>query len=143
MAKGKTFTRAAMAVTIILLLWNLIGIAAFFGQMTMDLDKLAQRDAYQAHLFATMPAWGWVAYGVAVWAGLIGTIALLARNRWAVALYWLSLIGIVLQFGRTFLMTDLIAVRGWTTGLFPGLIVAVAVYQIWFARKLRRQGILV
>jgi hypothetical protein len=132
--------RNAFWAALLLLLWNIIGIAAFVGQATQDLGALAAKDAYQAKLFASMPTWAWVAYGAAVFSGFIGSMALLLRSRWAVPLYFLSLAGIVVQFGRTFLMTDLIAVRGWGTAAFPAFIALVALIQIWIAVKLRRGG---
>lgn len=137
MARGMALKRNAFWVAMILLIWNLIGVAAFAMQATMDLNALAKTDAYQAHLFATMPPWAWFAYGVAVLAGTLGSVALLWRSHWAVPLYLLSLIGVVLQFGRTFLMTDLLEVRGWTTTLFPAFIALVALVQLGFALKLR------
>jgi len=140
MARGMALKRNAFWAAIILLIWSIIGIGAFVSQYVMDLDALAKTDAYQAHLFATMPGWGWAAYAVAIFAGFAGSVALLLRSRWAVPLYWLSLAGIVIQFGRTFLMTDLIAVRGWGTAIFPAVITVIALFQIWLATRLRRGG---
>ncbi|CAN5377937.1 hypothetical protein BH10PSE13_BH10PSE13_13400 [soil metagenome] len=140
MARGMALKRNAFWAAIILLVWSIIGIGAFVAQATQDLDVLAKKDAYQAHLFAAMPGWAWAAYAVAIFAGFAGSVALILRSRWAVPLYWLSLAGIVIQFGRTFLMTDIIAVRGWGTAIFPAVITAIALFQIWLASKLRRGG---
>lgn len=140
MARGMALKRHAFWAAIVFLIWSVIGIAAFVGQAAQDLDALARTDAYQAHLFATMPTWGWAAYAIAVFAGFVGSVALLLRSRWAVPFYLLSLAGIVVQFGRTFLMTDLLAVRGWGTAVFPAFIALVALVQLWLAMKLRRDG---
>lgn len=140
MARGMALKRNAFWGAIILLIWGIMGLVAFAGDATQDLDALARNDAYRAHLFGTMPGWAWGAYAVSVLGGFAGSLALLLRSRWAVPLYWLSLAGIIVQFGRTFLMTDLIAVRGWGTAAFPVFIAIVALFQIWFATKLRRGG---
>ncbi|MFM6854890.1 MAG: sugar transporter [Sphingopyxis sp.] len=124
----------------LLLLWNLMGVGAYFMQVRMDLSALAVHDPYTARLFAEMPNWAWAAYAVAVGMGAFGAIALLLRHRIAMGCFALSIIGIIVQFGRTFLLTDLIAVRGWGTALFPAIILLMAIVGLWFARSGIRRG---
>ena len=46
----------------------------------------------------------------------------------------MSLVAVVVQFGWLFATTDMIAQRGFAaTAGFPIFIVAIAVFQIWFA----------
>ena len=142
MMRAKSYSRWTAVIGGILLLWNLIGVAFYVIQATQDLAVLARTDPYQAHLFATMPTWGWLAYLVAVVAGTLGAAALLLRSRWAVPLFMLSVVGIVVQFGRTFLMTDLWAVKGPAAAAFPLFIFLVGLFQLWFAMRLRKQGFL-
>lgn len=131
-------TGGALWVAILFLVWNLIGVVALVSQATMDLDTLAKTDAYQAHQFATMPGWAWGAYAVAIFGGLLGSLALFVRSRLAVIFYLFSLGGIIVQFGRTFLATDMIAMRGWGTAAFPAFILLLALLQLWFAAKVQR-----
>jgi hypothetical protein len=83
-----------------------------------------------------------LAYGIAVGAGLLGAIALLLRRKWANFAFALSLAAVFIQFSYTFLGTDLLAVRGWTTTLFPLLIIAMALFEIWFSRQQVAKGLL-
>lgn len=133
-------SRADRWIAIVLLAWNLIGVAALVSQATMDLEALARTDPYQAQLFLTMPAWAWAAYAVAVIASVVGSIALLLRRKVALRMFALSLVAMLIQFGRTFLTTDLIAVKGWATIAFPAFIVAVGLFALWFAWRLRGEG---
>ncbi len=130
-------------VAVLLLLWNLMGVAAFVMQYTADLDALAKTDPDTARAFAQMPGWAWAAYGVAVGAGTLGAIALLLKRRPAIALFALSLAAVLLQFGYTFLGTDLLAVKGWTTAIFPAIIVLIAIFQLLYARSVAARGALV
>lgn len=123
-----------------LLIWNLIGDAAYLTQVSMDLDALAETDAYTARLFAETPQWAWAAYAIGVWIGTAGAIALLLRRKAAVWLFGLSLAGIVVQFARVFLSTDLLAVKGWTAALFPLLIFAIGVFALRYAQGAAQRG---
>lgn len=129
-------------IAIFILLWNLIGDAAYLTQVTADLDQLAQTDPIGAEAFRAMPAWDWSAYAIAVWGGTAAAIALLARRRIAVPLFALSLAAIVVQFGWTFLVFGLAAKKGAATIAFPLLIAAVGLAQLLYARARAADGTL-
>lgn len=136
-------SRSLTIVAVIALLWNLMGIAAFFMQYTADLDALAKVDPYQAKAFSEMPGWQWAAYAVAVFSGLAGTIFLFLRSKHAIALYTLSLAAVIVQFGYTFLATDIVAVMGWGKAAgFPLFIFIAAVAQLLYARTAAARGAL-
>ncbi|MCW2366759.1 hypothetical protein M2341_002206 [Sphingobium sp. B7D2B] len=124
------------------LIWSLIGIAAFIVQSTANLEELAMADPYQAEIWANMPRWAWLSYGVAVASALVGAIALLARRAAAVWFSLLALIAILIQFGYSFLGTDLLAIKGVSAALFPALIVLIALLQLGYALRLRGRGLL-
>ena len=86
----------------LLLVWSLIGDAAYLAQVTADLGELAKTDPDTARAFATMPEWAWSAYAIAVWVATLGGIALLMRRRMAVPLYAVSLAAVLVQFGWSF-----------------------------------------
>ncbi|WP_022682825.1 hypothetical protein [Sphingobium bisphenolivorans] len=135
-------SRSTQLAGIILLLWNLMGVGAFVMQYGTDLQNLAKSDPYTARIFATMPAWAWLAYGVAVGAGTLGAILLLFRKAAAVPLFLLSISAVIVQFGYSFLGTDLIAVKGFTAAIFPAVILIVAIAQWRYARHLTARGVL-
>ncbi|MCK0531231.1 sugar transporter [Sphingobium agri] len=135
-------SRSFKIIAIGLLIWNLIGVAAFGMQYGADLAVLAKSDPYTARLFAEMPGWAWAAYAVAVGAGTVGALLLLLRKAAAVALFALSLAAVVVQFGYSFLGTDLWAVKGAGAAVFPAVIVAIAVGQLLYAARLHAKGVL-
>ncbi|WP_145201817.1 sugar transporter [Sphingobium sp. B2] len=128
--------RYFVVIAIVLLLWNLMGLAAFAMQYTADLTELAKSDPVTAQAFAAMPAWVWIAYAIAVGAGTLGAVLLLMKKAAAASLFLLSLIAVVVQFGYTFLGTDLLAVKGPSVIAFPAFIVVMAVVQLLYARHL-------
>lgn len=134
--------RYFIVIAIVLLLWNLMGLAAFTMQYTADLTELAKSDPVTAQAFAAMPAWVWIAYAIAVGAGTLGAILLLMKKAAAASLFLLSLIAVVVQFGYTFLGTDLLALKGPSVIAFPAFIVVMAVVQLLYARNLVSKGVL-
>ena len=134
--------RYFIVIAIVLLLWNLMGLAAFAMQYTADLTELAKSDPVTAQAFAAMPAWVWIAYTIAVGAGTLGAVLLLMKKAAAASLFLLSLIAVVVQFGYTFLGTDLLAVKGPSVIAFPAFIVVMAVVQLLYARHLVGKAVL-
>lgn len=137
-----TTSRSFTIVAIALLIWNLIGVTAFIMQYTADPGMLARTDPYTARIFAEMPGWAWVAYGVAVGAGTVGAILLVLRKAAAVGLFTTSLIAVIVQFGYSFLGTDMLAVKGPSAVVFPVVILLIAVFQLLYARNMKRKGVI-
>lgn len=136
-------SRSITIIGVILLLWGLIGIAAFTLQYSMDLDALARTDPAGARAFALMPAWVWIVYAIAVATGTLGAIALLLRKAIASFLFLISLVCVIVQFGFTFLGTDLLADKGWAVAIpFPAFVIAVALFEWLYARSLVGKGAL-
>ena len=127
-------------VSALLLLWGLAGLASLWMHMSYNPDDPAN-PAYDNKLYKSLPGWlNWV-YAVAVGGGLLGAVALLARHRVAVPLTIASLIAVVVQFGWTLGMTDLIAVKGFATAVgLPIFIFTMAVLGLWTARTARARG---
>ncbi|AEG48026.1 putative arabinose efflux permease [Sphingobium chlorophenolicum L-1] len=137
-----TARRSFRTIGILLLLWNLIGVAAFIMQYSADLNQLAKTDPYTARIFATMPGWVWATYAVAVGAGTLGAILLLLRKAAAAPLFLLSIVAVIIQFGYSFLRTDLLAVKGAAAAIFPAVILFIALFQWRYARRLIAKGVL-
>lgn len=136
-------SRSVTIIGVILLLWGLMGVAAFTMQYMMDWAELAKTDPASARAFSTMPTWVWIVYAIAVATGTLGSIALLLRKSVASFLYLISLLCVIVQFGFTFLGTSLIAEKGWFVATaFPIFIFALGVFQLLYARGLVAKGVL-
>jgi len=136
-------SRSVTIIGIILLLWGLIGIAAFTLQYSIDLEALARTDPAGARAFALMPAWVWTVYAIAVATGALGAIALLLRKAIASFLFLISLVCVIVQFGFILLGTELLVEKGWAVVVpFPAFIIAVALFEWLYARSLVTKGVL-
>jgi hypothetical protein len=135
---GNTAPRWLLWASIVLLLWNVAGLGAFVIQSEMSAEMIAALPPAQRDLWNAMPVWDWIAYAVAVNAGSIGAIGLLARKRWAVPLFALCIIGVIVQFSYPFLIAR--AITSLAMAAFPIFILVMAVVQWGLARNWRAKG---
>jgi hypothetical protein len=125
----------------VLLLWGAMGIHAFYSQLTTPYDEMvAEMGKAAADCIKGMPGWLWWVFGIAVWSGLFGTIALLLRRNWARPLYLISVIAVVIQFGHSFLIAQVQDIMGWSAAIFPAFIFAMGLFQLWFADWTFKKG---
>jgi hypothetical protein len=127
-------------VSVLALLWNLIGVAAFAMQMMMTQESIAALPAEQQTVYRETPVWANVAFAVAVFGGVLGCLGLLMRKRWATALLIASLIGVLVQHVYPFLLANVMAIMGPTVALFPMILILLGLAQIWFSRKAAASG---
>ncbi|MBT8184721.1 MAG: hypothetical protein KJN76_07760, partial [Eudoraea sp.] len=84
-------------VSAVALVWNIMGVMAYLGSAFITDEMKAEMPAEQLELMENTPAWVTAAFAIAVWAGLLGCIALLLRKKWARPVLLISLIGIIVQ----------------------------------------------
>ncbi len=130
-----------VAVAVMLLLWAIAGVAAFASHVLVGEKMAAEQGEWDLGYFRALPAWFVWAYALATLAALAGAIALLMRSRHAVALYVLSLVGVLIQFGYVFVGTDLLAHKGAAATVpFPMFITLMACVQILVASVAVKRG---
>jgi hypothetical protein len=127
-------------ISVLALLWNLLGMAIFFMQVNMPAEALAAMPAEQRALYESMPGWVNGAFAVAVFGGALGSAMLLMKRRLALPLLALSLLGVVVQMGYTYLMTPAFRVYGASGAVMPAMLVLIALFLVWFARRSLARG---
>lgn len=122
--------------SVLLLLWALAGLGAFYAHVTMSRETLARMSAHDRAMFLDLPGWfGWV-YALATVPAVAAAITLLLRSTVAIWLYALSLVGIVVQ-----LAWILLATKGAPAIVpFPLTILIVGAFSLWFARLSAARG---
>ena len=127
-------------VSVLALLWNLLGVAVFFMQINLPAETLAAMPAEQRALYESMPRWVDGAFAVAVFGGVFGSAMLLMKKRLALLLLTLSLLGVLVQMGYTYLMTPALQVYGASGAVLPALLVLIALFLVWFASRSLTRG---
>lgn len=107
--------------------------ASYLGKVTAE--QLAYIDGF--------PVWVIVAWGVAVWGGVLGSALLLFRCRSAVPVFLISIIAVVVTFTHNYLLTDGMKIMGGPGALVFSAVIFVIALLLWlYACAMRRRGVL-
>lgn len=130
-------------VGVLALLWNSIGAFDYVMTETRNASYLSSFTPEQRAYFFGFPMWVVATWALSVWGGVLGSILLLLRNRWAVPVFGISLATMVLTTFYNFVLTNGLAVMGGMGGLvFSAVIFVIAVALLVYARSLARAGVL-
>lgn len=127
---------------VLTLIWNAIGSIAYLGQkfMTEDIKSAIHKD--QLEIIQNTPAWATAAFAFAVWFGLLASIFLLIRKKWATNFFMISFAGVFVQLIYNIFFSKAFEVYG-TAGVVQALItVSISIFLIWYSRKCTDDGIL-
>ena len=127
-------------VGVLMLLWNGRGVVAYVGEAMTPADALQALPEAQRTLILGRPAWATAAYAVAVFGGVAGCLLLLIRLRSAIPVLALSLLGVIVQMAHAFLLADAFRLVGAAGTVLPALVLAGALFLVWFARHGRARG---
>lgn len=131
----KWFTIAAT----LALVWNLMGVLAFVGQVTMTDEMMAQLPQAEQTLYRTIPLWATIAFACAVFAGALGSLALLMKKVLAQPLLILSLAGVIIQMFHAFIISNSFEVLGASGAIMPIMVVIIAIALVRLVSKAKAQ----
>lgn len=132
--------RSFWIIAVLALLWNLIGIAMFYMQIAMTPEQLVAMPAEQRAVYDATPSWLNAAFAVAVFGGALGALGLLLGKRWAVPMFLLSLLGLLVQMLGAYAVTPAWSAYGAAGLAMPILLVAIAVFLWLYSRKAAARG---
>lgn len=129
-----------LPITILALLWNLMGCAAYLSDVMLTPDDIARMPVAQQALYAARPAWAVAATAIAVWAGAAGCIGLIWRKRWATPMLVASLLGVIVQDVGLFALSGVALQGAAVVTALQGLVLLVAIGLVVLARKASARG---
>jgi hypothetical protein len=123
------------------MIWNLLGMAIYYMTVSATPDQLAaQYSPEQVALIQGTPVWATSAFGIAVTAGVLGSLFLLLRKSWAAPLFVVSLVAVLVQNINTFVLTDTVSAFGMVPVYIQLTIVLIGIFLIFYSRSARRKG---
>jgi len=122
-------------VSIIALLWNLMGVFNYLNQAFNQQAILETLDQAQREAFEGIPAWATAAFALAVFSGTLACIGLLMRKKWARPLFILSLLAAVVQFIHWLFISNAVEAFGPSTYAMPVIVIIIGIYLILFSKK--------
>jgi hypothetical protein len=104
-------------------------------QVSMSPEQVAALPAADRAVYDATPSWLTAAFALAVGGGVIGSVGLLLRQRWAVTAFTVSLLALVIQIAGGYLMTPLWQATGVAGAVLPALLLAIGVALLLYARR--------
>ena len=124
----------------LMVLWNGIGVAAFFSQIMMTPQMIAQLPEAQQAVYRDIPVWSYSAYAMAVFGGLTGSILLALGKKLAFPVLVLSLAGVIVQQYYNFVVIDAIGIMGWGIVVMPVIVTTIALLLVLISQRGVRAG---
>ena len=124
-----------LPITILALLWNLVGCMAYLMDVRMTPEQIAALTPAQQELLNGRPAWAVAASAIAVWGGALGSLGLILRKRWALPVLIASLLGVLGQDFAMFVLADVTAVYGIVPLVLQCVVLLIAIGLILLARR--------
>jgi len=128
-------------ISILALLWNLIGIFAYLGQSFMSKNAIQSLSQSEQNYLSNLPAWVTAAFASAVFAGLFGAVGLLIRKKIALPLFVFSLITLIIQQQYNFFIQNDIDING-VKLILPLMTLFIGIFLVWFSSKMSKIGVL-
>ncbi len=127
-------------ISIIALIWNLMGIMAFAMDILITPEALEQLTEAQQELYLSNPAWSKFVYGLAVFSGTLGCILLLMKKASAYRIFLISLVAIIIQMSYSILFTKALEAYGMTGLIMPILVTGIAIFLLWYSKSSIKKG---
>lgn len=129
-------------VGVLAVLWNAIGAFDYAATQLRIEPYMSQFTPEQLEYFYGFPAWSVAAWAIAVWGSLIASLGLLLRRRWAVPLFGIAIVAMVLAAIQNFLLSDGLRIMGSGGAMFTAVIWIIAFALFFYARALAARGVL-
>lgn len=129
-----------IVIAVFALLWNLLGVAVFLMQIAMSPEQLAALPDAQRQVYEATPGWINIAFALAVFGGVLGALGLLLRRRWAVRMFLLSLLALVVQVVASFTVTPAWQLLGASALVMPVLLLVIAIALYAYSRRAAARG---
>jgi len=129
-----------LPVTIVALLWNLVGCVAYLSDVMLTPEDVAKMSEAQQAMYAARPSWAVAATAIAVWGGAAGCIGLIMRKGWASPLLVASLLALVVQDISLFVLSPAAASPDPVAFGLQGFVMLVGIGLVLLARKATANG---
>jgi hypothetical protein len=127
-------------ISVLALIWNLMGVMQLITQVTMTPETLAALPANEQAMYTDCPTWALVAFGVAVFGSALGCILLLLRKKIAGSVFTIAYIGILVQMIYSLFFSRAIEIYGPGGAVMPIMIILIGGFLIWYSRRAAAMG---
>jgi hypothetical protein len=127
-------------ISVVALLWYLMDMSAFFMRVFMTDDAIKAMPENQQHLYRNIPLWVNIVFACEVFGGTLGSVGLLLRNKWALPVFVVSILGVLSQTFHIFFLTDAASTMGAPAVVMPLLAILIGIGMIVLAKTAISKG---
>ncbi|KAB2844937.1 MAG: hypothetical protein F9K47_01895 [Burkholderiales bacterium] len=128
---------------ILALLWNGMGAFDYLMTQTRNASYMAGFAPEQLDYFYGLPKWSLATWAISVWSGVLASVLLLLRRRWAKPAFAVSLLAMLPTFVHNYLLSKGYEIMGGAAGLaFTLTIVAVGIGLLIYSGRMVKNQIL-
>jgi uncharacterized membrane protein len=120
-------------VSVLALLWNLAGVAAYLMQAYMTDEVKAALSPEDQAMYDNLPSWYVAVFALAVFCGALGCIALILRKKWANVLLPISMVCVIAQMSYVAFVLEM-------ANVITAMTIIISIGLVWFARKSQQSG---
>ena len=132
-------TSAFWIISVLALLWNIMGVAAYLGQAYMTDEVLKALSEGEQAYYENVPAWVTAAFAIAVFAGAFGCVGLLMRKKWATILFVISIIAVIAQSTYNLFIQKFMEVP-LQHMIWSIVVIVIAIFLVWFSSNATKKG---
>lgn len=127
-------------IAIIALLWNSMGVFQYY-KSTYELESFKETLQPEAFtIMASMPPWYTVVFAIAVLTGFCGSVLLLLKSKFAIAVLGVSLISVLIAEIYWLLGTNIIQISGFSAVVMPLFVIIIAIFLFYYSKGAARNG---
>lgn len=135
-----TLPKWYVVITVIALIWNVLGLLAVVADLMISPETIAQLPAEEQELFASRTWWSTLASLIAVLGGTGGSLGLLLRRTWAMPLLAASVLGLIVQDIGLFVVANAASLAGATALVLQGIVFLIALGLVGMARTAAKRS---
>ena len=106
-------------VSVLALLWFLMDMSAFVMRVFMFDSMVSEMPENQRSLYLEMPFWVNVVFALEVFGGLLGCAGLILKKKWTLALFIVSIFGVLTQSFYVYFLSEAISIMGAPAVIMP------------------------
>ena len=127
------------AIGAVALIWNVMGVINFFGQMNADIVA-AMPETHRA-IIEGRPVWATGGFAIAVFGGALGCLLLLLRKSVAFHVFIASLLGVIVTMIHTLgVAASTVDFSPFEIAMMVLMPLVVAAFLVWYAKQAESKG---
>lgn len=123
-------------------LWNAGGAFDYLATKLKLESYISNFSPAQLDYLQGLPAWFSVFWALGVWGALLGSVALLLRKRWAVGLFAVSLLGLIVTSVYSVFLSNGMEIMETSGAIFSAVIFVSLVLLLLYSRRMSERGVL-